>query len=177
MRPAPRRLVSLIAAVGALALVAGLTPVARAANASVQIADMAFAPADVTVNVGDTVTWTNTDPMIHTVTSTTNAFDSDDMDEGDSYSVTFTAPGTYDYYCVPHPFMTGTITVVAAAVAPSPSASGEIPNVAVPLTGGGPLAPLAVIGLALIALAAALAIRARRPEAALARERRTERVD
>jgi hypothetical protein len=99
------------------------------------------------------------------------------MDEGDSYSVTFTAAGTYAYLCTPHPFMTGTVTVVAAAVAPAPSASGEIPNVAVPLADGGPLAPLAVIGLALIALAAALAIRARRPEPALARERRTERVD
>jgi amicyanin len=178
MRPAPRRLAPLLAAIGALALAASLASTTRAANASVQIVDMAFAPADVTVSVGDTVTWTNADPMIHTVTSTTGAFDSGDLDQGESYSLTFTEAGTFAYLCTPHPFMTGTVTVVAAGVAPGPSASAEIPNVAVPApSAGGPAVPLAAAGLVLLAVAAGLGFRARRLAELLDDERRTERLD
>ena len=175
MRPAPRRLVPLLAAIAALALVAFLVPTTRAADASVEIADMAFTPGDLTVNVGDTVTWTNADPgMVHTVTSTSGAFDSGDLDEGESYSVTFTAPGTYAYLCTPHPFMTGTVTVVAAAVAPAPGASGEIPNVAMPA----PMQPpLGALGLGLLGVAVALAGVARRRVSQPAADERFERVD
>jgi len=173
MRPVPRHLAPLIAAIGSLAIVASLASTTRAANASVQIADMAFAPANLTVTAGDTVTWTNTDPMVHTVTSTTGAFDSGDLGEGESYGVTFTAPGTFSYVCTPHPFMTGTVTVVAAAVAPAPSASGQIPNVAVPATG--PIPPLTLLGLAMVALAGALGLRVRRHVAVLDGEGRTQR--
>ena len=174
---ARRRLAPLLAAVGALALVASLAATTRAANASVQIVDMAFAPAEVTVTVGDTVTWTNGDPMIHTVTSTTGAFDSGDLDEGESYSLTFTEPGTFAYLCSPHPFMTGTVTVVAAAVAPGPSASAEIPNVAVPRPEVGRALPMALAGLVLLAIAAGLMFRVRRQAQALAVERRVKRLD
>jgi len=175
MRPTPRRLIPPLAVIAALALVAALAPNTRAADASVEIADMAFAPGDVTVNVGDTVTWTNADPgMVHTVTSTSGAFDSGDMDEGESYSVTFTAPGTYAYLCTPHPFMTGTVTVVAAAVAPAPSASGEIPNVAMPVP---PVVPHAALGLVLIGSAVAIAVVARRRASVLAADERSQRVD
>ena len=177
MRPAPRRLAPLLAAIGALALVASLASTTRAANASVQIVDMAFAPAAVTVNVGDTVTWTNGDPMIHTVTSTTGAFDSGDLGEGESYSLTFTEAGTFAYLCTPHPFMTGTVTVVAAAVAPGPSASGEIPNVTVATTGAGPVPLPTLLGLALLMIAAALLLRMRRHAEALADEGWAEPVD
>ena len=177
MRRAHHPLAPLLALVGTLVLVASVASTARAANASVQIVDMAFAPADVTVSVGETVTWTNADPMVHTVTSTTGAFDSGDLDEGETYTVTFTAPGTYSYLCTPHPFMTGTVTVVAAAVAPAPSASGEIPNVAVPATNAGPVGTLAMLGIALVAIAMGLRLRSRRTAGSRAGERRTEGVD
>jgi amicyanin len=181
MLAAPRRLAPLLAAPLAVALVASLASAARAADASVQIADMAFAADDVTVSVGDTVTWTNMDPMVHTVTSTTGDFDSGDLGEGESYSVTFTAPGTYAYLCTPHPFMTGTVTVVAAAAAPAPStapnASGEVPNVAMAAPPGGPTVPFVVLGLALVAVATWLGIRAGRSSAALANDGRAERRD
>lgn len=115
----------------AAVLLAGAPASSRAATHEVDIADFAFSPAELTITVGDTVTWTNRDSMIHTATSVDGAFDSGDLDEGESYSLTFTAAGTYDYLCTPHPSMTGRIVVVAAAATPTPS-SGELPNVALP---------------------------------------------
>src|SRR5829696_3441850 len=98
---------------GALALllaalilfVLGSIDMARAATHEVAISDFAFSPATLTITAGDTVTWTNSDPVVHTATSTTGAFDSGDLAEGDSFSVTLTTPGTYDYLCTPHPTM------------------------------------------------------------------------
>lgn len=83
-------------------------------------ADDAYSPRDLTVPVGTTVRWVNGDAMVHTVTSgTTDAsvgtadgrFDSGFLNPGDSFTFTFTFAGTYDYFCLPHPWMTGTITV------------------------------------------------------------------
>lgn len=74
-------------------------------------------PADYSVNVltvpvGTTVTWTNDDPdMIHTVTDVGGAFDSGFMESGASWSFTFDAPGEYEYYCLPHPWMRATVIV------------------------------------------------------------------
>ncbi len=64
--------------------------------------DFAFAPGTHTVSAGTKVTWTNSDDVVHTVTAEDGSFDSGDIDGGDSWSYTFTAPGTYLYYCKPH---------------------------------------------------------------------------
>jgi len=126
---------------------------------SVDIADFAFAPATLTVAAGDTVIWTNRDPVVHTATSTTGAFDSGDLAQDQSFSLTFTAAGTFDYLCTPHPSMTGRIVVRAPAAEPTanpvpPPAGGSIPNVAMPPPAPGSLvlsglALLLIIGLAL----------------------------
>ena len=116
-----------------------------------------------TIAVGDTVTWTNRDTVVHTATSVNGAFDSGDLDVGESYSLTFTAPGTYDYLCTPHPSMTGRIVVVAAAATPAPSGSG-LPNVAMPATPGStPL--LVALGMIATMAAAGLALRVARVRA------------
>ena len=83
-----------------------------AAN-SVLIKNFAFAPAAITVKVGTKVTWTNQDTDAHTVTSQNNAgpLNSQPLGTGQSYSYTFSAPGTYSYLCTIHPFMTATVTV------------------------------------------------------------------
>jgi plastocyanin len=70
-----------------------------------------YDPQTLTVNVGDTVTWVNNGGDVHTVTGDGGSFDSDDLKHGASWSYTFTAPGTYTYYCVPHPWMTATVVV------------------------------------------------------------------
>ncbi len=128
----------------------------RAATHTVQISDFSFAPQTLTIEVGDTVTWVNADPVVHTATSTSAfPFDTGDLDEGQSASITFDTPGTYPYLCTPHPSMTGTIVVVEAAPVPAPSATvtpGALPDVAM----GRPAQPdLRIAGLMLIAAAAA----------------------
>jgi plastocyanin len=80
---------------------------------SVTIKNFAFAPAALTVKAGTKVTWTNQDSDAHTVTSQNNTgpLASAALSTGQSYSYTFTKPGTYSYLCTIHPFMTATVTV------------------------------------------------------------------
>ena len=79
---------------------------------AVTITGFAFAPAALTVKAGTTVTWTNKDADAHTVTSQKpGPLRSAPLDTGQTYSYTFTAPGTYAYLCTIHPFMTATVTV------------------------------------------------------------------
>jgi amicyanin len=148
---------------GLVLFLLGSIELARAATQTVTISDFAFSPATVTIAAGDTVTWTNTDPVVHTATSTSGAFDSGDIAQGDTFSFTFTTPGTYDYFCTPHPTMTGRIVVQAAAPAvtavPSP-AGGPLPNVAMPQEW--PANTLILIGMLLLGGAGLLVI-ARRP--------------
>jgi plastocyanin len=96
---------------------AGGVLVARAASpaAAVTIDNFTFTPPTVTVKAGTTVTWTNKDDIPHGIAATNNAFPrSKALDTDDSYSFTFTTPGTYQYFCYVHPHMTGTIVVQAA---------------------------------------------------------------
>lgn len=78
---------------------------------AVSIANFAFAPVDLTVKVGDTVTWTNNDSVAHTVTSDTGAFQSPSMPQGATFTFTFSKAGSYPYHCSVHPSMTAKITV------------------------------------------------------------------
>ncbi len=91
----------------------------RAQNAApagaVSIDNFTFTPASLTVKAGTTVTWTNKDDIPHGIASTNNAFKkSKALDTDDSYSFTFTTPGTYQYFCYVHPHMVGTVVVEAA---------------------------------------------------------------
>jgi plastocyanin len=82
-------------------------------NASaISIDNFTFTPQTLTLNAGTTVTWTNKDDIPHGIASANNAFaKSKALDTDDSYSFTFTIPGTYKYFCYIHPHMTGTIVV------------------------------------------------------------------
>jgi amicyanin len=77
----------------------------------VKIDNFSFAPTDLKVAVGTTVTWTNGDDIPHTVVSTDKVFKSKVLDTGDKYSFTFTTAGTYPYFCSIHPKMTGKVVV------------------------------------------------------------------
>jgi plastocyanin len=96
-----------------------------AASTSVTIRDFEFAPSSVTVNVGDTVTWSNAGPTAHSATATDGSFDTGIMDEGASGSHTFTEAGTFSYICTPHPNMKGTVTVQAAAAGEGGDGTGD----------------------------------------------------
>ena len=78
---------------------------------AVAITDFKFNPATLTVPVGTTVTWTNQDEEPHTIAAKDGSFHSPGMDTHGTYSFTFTTPGSYDYICSIHPFMTGTVVV------------------------------------------------------------------
>jgi plastocyanin len=82
-----------------------------AGEMAVTIEDFAFAPAALEVSVGTTITWTNNDSAPHTVTSTDGVFDSARLNQGETFSFTFTEAGDYSYFCSFHPGMQGTITV------------------------------------------------------------------
>ena len=101
-----------------LALV-GANSVAIAADHAVDIAGFAFAPQAITVSVGDTVTWSNSDAQHHTATADDGSFDTGTVSSGSPKSVTFSTPGTFAYHCRIHPSMTATVVVEDAATAPA----------------------------------------------------------
>lgn len=82
-----------------------------AAAAKVDIKGFAFAPGNISVPVGTTVTWTNDDSVAHTVTANDGSFQSGNLDAGKSFSFTFNKPGTYTYHCEYHANMVATVTV------------------------------------------------------------------
>jgi LPXTG-motif cell wall-anchored protein len=101
-------------------------PVATAAaSTSVTIEDFAFSPSSVTIDVGDTVTWTNRDPTQHSATAEDGSFDTGLLRRGQSGLHTFEEAGTFPYVCTPHPGMKGTITVRAASSGDSGARQGE----------------------------------------------------
>ncbi len=77
-----------------------------------------FFPSTITVVIGtnDTVTWTNNDIVPHTVTADDGSFSSGNMNPGDTFTFSFTTPGTYQYHCSYHSWMRGTVIVISASV-------------------------------------------------------------
>jgi plastocyanin len=83
--------------------------------ATVSIKNMAFNPASLSVTAGATVTWTNSDTTIHTVTADDGSFNSGNIAIGATYSRVFNTAGTFSYHCMIHPEMTGKVMVTASA--------------------------------------------------------------
>ena len=81
--------------------------------------DSCFVPSTVVIALGGTVTWENTDNAAHTATGGTpgdgpsGVFDSSLIMAGGSFSNTFDTSGTYDYFCMVHPWMDGTVDVLS----------------------------------------------------------------
>jgi plastocyanin len=90
------------------------TPAASSGGGvAIKMQNIAFAPTDVTVKVGQKVTWTNDDSVDHNVTADSGAdFKSKDFGKGGTFSFTATKAGKITYECTLHPNMKGaTITV------------------------------------------------------------------
>ncbi len=82
----------------------------------VAIVNYAYSLSEVRVSVGTTVTWMNMDGVLHTVSFGGPGDDHRGPDSGPMYhmgvwSYTFAEPGTYEYHCDPHPYMTGKVIV------------------------------------------------------------------
>ena len=99
----------------------GTATVTNAPGSSVpgceETAEGCFIPSMVTIDVGGEVTWENDDTAAHTVTSGTPAegpdghFDSSLVMAGSSFSHTFDEAGSFDYFCMVHPWMQGMVMV------------------------------------------------------------------
>jgi plastocyanin len=79
--------------------------------------DACFTPASISINAGDTVEWANVDTAAHTVSAGSPAegpsgvFDSSLLMASGNYSFTFDDTGSYDYFCMVHPWMVGSVSV------------------------------------------------------------------
>ena len=100
------------AAFFAVAVLCAAVPARAGETALVGIDNFTFAPAEITVTAGSTVTWVNHDDIPHVVADTAKGFRSPVLDTDGSYAMAFDKPGTYSYFCALHPHMTGRVTVV-----------------------------------------------------------------
>ena len=96
----------------AMLMVVGAGSAVRAqGTAEIRMEGIVFAPPAISVPAGTTVVWTNYDPVIHGVAANDGSFASDLFGQGETFSLTFAAPGVYSYFCPPHPTMVGTVEV------------------------------------------------------------------
>lgn len=93
---------------------ADATVVPAGKPAVIHIKNLAYGKGALTITAGTTVEWVNDDPLAHTVVAADSSYDSGLIEPGATWRHLFSVPGTYSYTCRPHPFMKGTITVVAA---------------------------------------------------------------
>ncbi len=123
-KPRSRTILRIAIVVAALAIAASLALLPNPASAAsnpvvIKMADQQpfYTPDKVAIKVGDTVQWVNGGQTIHSVSTTAanaqnpkdtsmpkgaTAFDSGFIPPGGDYSYTFTVPGTYRYFCLPH---------------------------------------------------------------------------
>ena len=103
----------------AITFVISIIPVAYAqSNNAVSIVsdastmgNKAYNLSPITISQGDTVTWTNEDFGIHTVTENNGIFGSEDLRPDQTFEYTFEESGAFDYHCKLHPMMTGKVVV------------------------------------------------------------------
>ena len=146
---------------GALALLSASGTLVLAADHAVSISGNAFSPANLTIAVGDTVTWTNSDARGHTATADDGTWDTGNIANGASGSVTFPAAGSFSYHCDIHPEMTGSITVQAAGAGTGGSTTPQTDTLA-PASPAGADWTIGVVVL-LMGLAVGAAMLIRRP--------------
>jgi len=90
----------------------GAAAAANVANAThAEMKTMAFGPNRIEIPVGGTITWTNNDPLVHTITADDGSWDSGAIEPGKTWSHTFTQAGEFAFHCTPHPFMKAVVVV------------------------------------------------------------------
>ena len=100
---------------------------ASAATTDVAVKNFSFSPEQVTVPVGGTVKWTNGDTTSHTITANDGSFDSGSTAAGGTFERTFTAAGTFTYFCAIHTSMQGTVQVGGATATTAPTTTTSAP--------------------------------------------------
>ncbi len=141
----PKRLATLavgasVAAVASLPLFFGT---AAAAETAVEIKGLSFVPEEITIKVGDSVTWTNFDTDKHDIQGD-EGMDSPELEKDDTYSFTYPEMGDLSYQCTIHTYMRGRIIVTGpnGEVPPTTSVPPETSTtVSATTTTTGPLQP------------------------------------
>jgi plastocyanin len=123
-----RRLrMTVISGLAGVTIATGLvTASVLAADQDVAISGFSYSPSTVTISVGDTVTWTNSDAQAHTATG--NGWNTGELGNGDSGTITFGAAGTFDYVCAIHPTMAGRVVVGSAGGTTPPTDTEPLPT-------------------------------------------------
>ena len=93
------------------------TPITGSGNQTnyttrVTIQNSAFNPSEVTVMVGGSILWVNSDEIVHTVTADDGSFDSGDLEPGGAFGFTFNKVGPNPYHCKYHKEMAGLVKCV-----------------------------------------------------------------
>ena len=102
---------SLVIPIAAAASILALPSSGFAATVNVRITATAFSPKTLTVNVGDTVTWTNLDRANHQIVANNGIFASGALKTGQSYSYTFKGAGKFNFHDALKPSISGTVDV------------------------------------------------------------------
>ena len=98
---------------------------------SIPLLEWAFDPAETVIAAGGTVTWLATDIQEHTATSADGLFGGT-FARNRPFVMTFTNPGVYPYICTPHPWMRGTVTVLAMSPEPGQEEPATLDEAAPP---------------------------------------------
>lgn len=106
------------------------------AGTSIEMTDNEFGPEVLRVAPGTTILWPNVGRSAHTVTADDGSWNSGSIDPGRTFRTTFSSPGTYRYFCVPHggPGGRGMAGVVLVGDAPLPAAPPPVPAEGAPRT-------------------------------------------
>jgi plastocyanin len=128
-----------------IGMAAAASAAPNAGTAAVSIEGFRFIPAAITVEVGDSVRWTNLDSAPHSAKASAGGFDTGALSQNQSASITFSTPGTFAYICGIHgSSMSGTVTVRAPAsptVVPTAPPSAPTPRPSVSTTPRPTVAP------------------------------------
>ena len=82
---------------------------------TISMKNSVFSPSALTVVSGSKVTWMNDDNMVHTVTTSDGGINSGDIAVGSSYSKTFSAAGTFNYFDAHNTSMTGVLIITGSS--------------------------------------------------------------
>jgi plastocyanin len=106
---------TLLTTLGLMAVGCATTVAAGEADIRASIVGRAYQPSQLTVGIGQTVTWRNESLGQHTVTAVDGLFSSGVLSAGSSFTMTFAKAGTFDYTCTIHPTMKGSVIVLPIA--------------------------------------------------------------
>lgn len=118
---------------------------AGAADRTVEIKNFLYAPNETTAAAGDSITWVNSDTAPHNAVARDGSWRTPILQPGQRSRVEFDTVGEYAFYCTLHPGMVGTVTVVAAAL-PATDTASKVPPASPPMS----WATLAVIAVATV---------------------------